>query len=228
MFVPATKNTAEIKQGTVRQACQFADRKPSPHIFGFSQQHHRSELVSELALSFRFRWCDQLVKLLNCLPTPNPVPFLERLAVEFAEEEEWSSRVKPTDMGSPLLLPECSFSVGSRHKDLWRHARSYGDQANVQGAVKAVQKFEQIYLRKEQYYQWIDDRDLIFSRNGPHHAKAPFPRGWKVSFRLPEGFHYDIKHLEQRKFSITDFEGKRYSLVANGYVNMDPHGYVRD
>src|SRR5258708_16745210 len=140
-FVPAAKNTAEIKQGTVRQACRLADLNPSPHSFGFSQQQHRSELVSELTSSFRFRWCDQLVKLLNCLATPNPAPFLERLAAELAEEEQWSTRIRPMDMGSPLLLPESSFSVSGGHKNLWRHARSYSDPANIQGAVKAIRQF---------------------------------------------------------------------------------------
>ena len=50
---------------------------------------------------------------------------------------------------------------------------------------------------KQEHYQWIDDRDLIFGRNGARHADAPFPRGWKFSYRLPDGFHYDIMHLEK-------------------------------
>jgi hypothetical protein len=95
------------------------------------------------------------------------------------------------------------------------------------GAAKAVREFERIYLRKEEYYQWIDDRDLLFGRNGPRHAEAPFPRGWKFSYRLPDGFHYDIKHLEERKFSITDVAGTLHTTAAKGYINMDPHGYVR-
>jgi hypothetical protein len=227
LFVPAPKKNPEINRGTVRQACEFADRQASPHIFGFSTQQHRSEWAGQIAPYFRFRWCDPLVRLLNCLATPNPALFLERLTADLAEEEQWSSRVRPMDMGSPLLLPECSFSVGGGHKHLWRHASSYGDQANIDGAVKAVREFERVYLRKQEEYQWIDDRDLIFGRNGPRHAEAPFPRGWKVSYRLPNGFHYDIKHLEARKFSITDIAGKLHILAANGYINMDPHGYVR-
>jgi hypothetical protein len=131
------------------------------------------------------------------------------------------------DLGSPLLLPECSFSVGRGHKQLWRHARSYGDQANIEGAVKAVREFIRVYLRKQEHYQWIDDRDLIFGRNGPRHAEAPFPRGWKFSYRLPDGFHYDIKHIEGRKFSVTDGAGTLHSSAAEGYINIDPHGYVR-
>jgi hypothetical protein len=227
LFVPAPKKDPEINQGTVRQACRFADARPNPHILGFSAQQHRSEWTSELAQCFRFRWCDQLVSLLNCLATPNPAPFLERLTADLAEEEQWSSRIKPMDMGSPLLLPESSFSVGGGHKHLWRHARSYGDQANIEGAAKAVREFERVYLRKQEHYQWIDDRNLIFGRNGPHHAAAPFPRGWKFSYRLPDGFHYDIEHLEDRKFSITDIFGAPHPSPAKGHINIDPHGYVR-
>jgi hypothetical protein len=140
---------------------------------GFSIEQHRSEWAAELTPYFRFRWCDQLVRSLNCLATPDPTPFLERLAADLAEEEQWSARIKPMDMGSPLLLPECSFSVRGGHKQLWRHARSYGDQANIEGAARAVREFERVYLRKEEHYQWIDDRDLIFGRNGPRHAGAP-------------------------------------------------------
>jgi len=227
LFVPAPRKEPGINQGTVRQACRFADKHSSPHILGFSTQQSRSELAAEIARCFRFRWCDQLVRCLSYLATPNPAPFLERLATDLAEEEQWAFRIKPTDMGSPLLLPECSFSVGGGHRNLWRHARGYGDQANIEGAAKAVREFGRAYLRKQERYQWIDDRDLIFGRYGPRHADAPFPRGWKFSYHLPDGFHYDIKHLEARKFSITDVAGTLHLSVPKGYINIDPHGYVR-
>ena len=132
LFVPAPRKEPGINQGTVRQACRFADKHSSPHILGFSTQQSRSELAAEIARCFRFRWCDQLVRCLSYLATPNPAPFLERLATDLAEEEQWAFRIKPTDMGSPLLLPECSFSVGGGHRNLWRHARGYGDQANIE------------------------------------------------------------------------------------------------
>jgi hypothetical protein len=227
LSVSAPKKNSEINRGTVRQACELANKQESPHILGFSTQQNRSESAAQIAPYFRFRWCDQLVRLLNYLATPNPTPFLEELAADLAEEELWASRVRPMEMGSPLLLPECSFSVGGGHKHLWRHARSYGDTANIDGAVKALREFERVYLRKQEQYQWIDDRDLIFGRNGARHAEAPFPRGWKFSYRLPDGFHYDIKHLEERKFSIPDVAGKLHSVAARGYMNMDPHGYIR-
>jgi hypothetical protein len=227
LFVPAPQKNPGINQGTVRQACQFADKHPSPHILGLSTQQDRSEWVAELQRCFRFRWCPQLVSSLNCLATSDPAPFLERLVADLSEEAQWSSRVKPMAMGSPLLLPESSFRVSRGHEHLWRHARSYGDEENIEGAVKAVSEFERVYLRKQEHYQWIDDRDLIFGRDGPKHAEAPFPRGWKFSYRVPAGFHYDIKHLADRKFSITDVAGALHNSGAKGYINMDPHGYVR-
>ena len=228
LFVPAPRSQPEINAGTARQACKFADAQESPHILGFSTQQDRSELVAEIVHSFRFRWCDHLLSQLGKLATSDPRPFLERLVMEFAEEEQWSSRVKPLDLGSPLLLPECSFTVAGRHKDVWRHARSYGDPANIEGAAKALRGFERDYLRKADFYKWIDDRDLVFGRHGPRHGDAPFPLGWKFSYRLPDGFHFDVTHLEERKFSIGDIAGKRHSAEAKQYINMDPHGYVRD
>jgi len=226
-FVTAPKNAAEINTGLVNQSCNLASQNTDPHIFGFSTQGRRSDLVAVLETCFRFRWCDELVKRFASLSAPDPAPFLDRLALELQEEKEWRSRVKPSDTGSPLLLPECSFRVGSNHRDLWRHARSYGDQANIEGAARAIQRFERSYFRKADQYQWIDDRDLIFGSNGPRHADAPFPRAWKFSFRMPDGFHYDIRHLEKRRFSIADCVGTSHNLAANGYINMDPHGYVR-
>jgi len=67
---------------------------------------------------------------------------------------------------------------------------------------------------------------LIFGRDGPPHTGAPFPRGWKFSYRLPDGFHYDVKHLEQRRFFIIDAVGMRHPSGAKGYINVDPHGYI--
>ena len=227
-FAPAPGRNPEITTATVNHACQMADREESPHILGFSTQKDRGDRMRGVPDCFRFRWCDQLVKLLHYLATPDPGPFWARLIGELAEEEDWSSRVKPADMGSPLLLPEGSFTVAIGHRDLWRHARSYGDPANIVGAQKAIRAFSRDYLKKDGHYKWIDDRDLVFGRDGPRHADAPFPRAWKFSYRLPDGFHYDVKHREERKFSITDARGKTHALPVKGYINMDPHGYVRD
>lgn len=227
-FVPAPKKVPEVNRGTVLQAARIADDTANPHILGLSTQQKRSEWTAELAKCFRFRWCDGLVSALNCLATPDANQFLNRLIIDLTEEEIWSSTVKPTSMGSPLLLPECSFAAGGGHQDMWRHARSYGDRSNIEGAAKAVRVFERTYLRKAERYQWIDDRDLIFGRDGPRHADAPFPRGWKFSYRLPDGFHYDVKHLAERKFSLTDVAGVRHPSGSKGYINIDPHGYVRD
>src|ERR1039457_5266372 len=95
-FHPRRK-TRKLIEELFARLCRFADRHPSPHILGFSTQQHRSEWAAELAPYFRFRWCDQLVSSLPCFATPSPAPFLERLAADLAEEEQWSSRIKPMD-----------------------------------------------------------------------------------------------------------------------------------
>jgi len=104
------------------------------------------------------------------------------------------------DMRSPLLLPECSFSASGGHKSLWRHARSYGDDANIEGAAKAVREFERAYLQKQEHYQWIDDRDLIFGRNGARHADAPFSEGMEVF--LSPARRFSLRHHASRKAQI--------------------------
>lgn len=227
LFVPTPKKGPEISGRMATQACKLADANPNPHIFGFSTQRNRDESVAEIIRCFRFRWSKELVALLGCLSSQNQVPFLERLKVEMDEELQWSELVRPRDTGSPLLLPECSFSASDGINDLWRHARSYGDLNNIVGAEKTIKNFRQIYLRKEDYHRWIDGRGLIFDRNGPRHAAAQFPRGWKFSYRLPHGFHYDVTHCKNRKFSICDAEGVNHVKPANTHINIDPHGYVR-
>jgi hypothetical protein len=145
--VPSPNKKPEVTQGTALQAARISNDNASPHIFGFSEQQNRSELTAGLARCFRFRWCNQqMVGALKHLATSDPAAFLERFTADLAEEDIWSLQVKPRDTGSPLLLPECSFDVSGAHRDMWRHARSYGDRSNIEGAAKAIRAFERVYL----------------------------------------------------------------------------------
>lgn len=229
-YIPSNRKEPAILEGMVRQAQEIADQHEDPHLLGFSAQQDRQLFADQLKPYFRFRWFDHL--LLKCLGSPDPAPFVQNLASELAEECEWADRVKPSDISSPLLLPECSFEAGRKHRDLWRHASAYGDPQNIRGAEKAISGFRNTHRRKVTYksfnsaYKWVDERDRIYDQDGQRHGIAPFPRGWKFSYKVEPGFHFDVTHVSGRRFTLSDANGKLNIVTAGDNLNVDPHGYV--
>ena len=73
---------------------------------------------------------------------------------------------------------------------------------------------------------WCDSRELEF-RHGVHHGYHGLPswRKQKFTFHFPDGFHFDVKHYRDRKFSLDDRKGKLQQFAR--YTNIDPHGFVR-
>ncbi len=229
-YVPSNRTEPEILQRMVKQAQELAEKHDDVHVFGFSAQQDRQKLVGEIKPYFRFRWFDH--ELLKCLGSPDPAPFLQELVSNLAEESEWAARVKPSDLNSPLLLPECSFQPARKHRELWRHASAYGDLENVAGAEKAIKGFRSVHHRKVNLksfstYKWVDEGDRIFDQDGPRHGIAPSPRNWKFSYRIEPGFHFDVTHADERQFDLFDVNGYRCHVNAAAHLNIDPHGYVR-
>jgi hypothetical protein len=230
-YVPSNRKEAAILEAMVRRAQEIADQSEDPHILGFSGQKDRQRFADQIKPYFRFRWFDHL--LLKYLGSPDPTQFVRKLAAELVEECEWAVRVRPSDINSPLLLPECSFEAGRKHRDLWRHASAYGDIQNIMGAEKAIRGFRSAHHRKLSFqsfsstYKWVDERDRIYDQSGERHGMAPFPRGWKYSYKIEPGFHFDVTHVDDRQFSLTDANGNFNHVKAGGYLNVDPHGYVR-
>jgi hypothetical protein len=229
-FVPSNGRFAEISQGSVKRVRELASQCEDAHILGFSTQQNRQDFADQIKPYFRFRWFDH--GLLRCLGSPDPTQFVQALASDLAQEYDWSARIKPSNLSSPLLLPECSFASGSKHRDLWRHASAYGDPNNIIGAEKAINNFRNIYHRKVKLksfskYGWVDEYERIYDQDGPRHGVAPFPRGWKYSYRIELGFHFDVTQAAGRQFVLSDANGKRHHVNGNDHLNVDPHGYVR-
>lgn len=228
-YVPSPRNEAEISPRLVEQAKESARQHEDAHILGFSAQKDRRRFEDQIKPYFRFRWFEH--SFLRCLGSPDPSPFVQRLASDLAEESEWTTRVKPSDLGSPLLLPECSFESKGNHLDLWRHATSYGDPENIVSAEKAIHKFRNTYHRKVNLatfstYKWVDERDRVYGRDGERHGNPPFPREWKYSYKIEPGFHFDVTHLDGRKFVLYDVHRQAHQVTTDSYLNVDPHGYV--
>lgn len=73
---------------------------------------------------------------------------------------------------------------------------------------------------------WIDTCRLLFDRGAPHGVHGmPSWRQQKLGFRLPNGFHFDVKHEQGRSFRLSDSDGTRHEF--NTYANLDPHEFVR-
>ncbi len=230
-FVESPKQDPQILPREVKRALTVASEHSDAHILGFSIQQNRQDVANQLRSYFRFRWFDH--RLLRFVGNPDPSPFVNKMADVLAEESAWSDRVKPCALNSPLLLPECSFDVIGRHRDLWRHAVSYGDPGNIEGAEKAIHAFWNFYRRRIEFEgankqsKWIDRGDRVFSEDGERHGISPFPRGWKYSYRIEDGFHFDVTCSKLRSFFVCDVRGGHTRADSGVHINLDPHGYVR-
>jgi hypothetical protein len=229
-YVPSNGHATGIAQRDVHKIEDFVERDATIHVIGFSDQKNRKDFSDQIAPFFRFRWF--AYELLKCLGSPDSSRFVNGLADDLAEEIEWETRVKPTSLNSPLLLPECAFKAQSKHENLWRHALAYGDIQNVIGAVKAIESFRITYRQKVEFAgysanKWIDNADRVFDEAGPRHAPAPYPRNWKYSYGIETGFHFDVRQLRGHQFSVFDATGTPNLVRTGGYINIDPHGYVR-
>lgn len=228
-FVESPAKEPQISLREMKRALTLASEHSDAHILGFSTQQNRQDFSSQIKSYFRFRWFDH--GLLRFLGSPDPSPFVNQLSSDLAEESAWSHRVKPSALDSPLMLPECSFEVVGRHRDLWRHACSYGDTKNIEGAEKALHAFWNFYRRRVDFEgvkqsKWIDRGDRIFNENGERHGIAPFPRGWKYSYRIEDRFHFDVTCSTGRPFFVCDALGGRTCVHSGAHINLDPHGYV--
>jgi len=207
----------------------MASQNESVHILGFSAQSNRDYYANKIRPYFRFRWFDH--SLLKYLGRPDPTEFTRGIFSDLVEETEWAIRVKPKDLDSPLLLPECSFAADGRHRELWRHA-SARESNDILGAEKAIQSFWKTHRKKVTVsspigYKWVDQRDRIYSPDKLRHAIAPFPREWKYSYRIEAGFHFDVTHSNGRQFELIDANGRLNRANTGGHINIDPHGHVR-
>jgi hypothetical protein len=212
-----------------------AESRGSLHVLGFSAERDRDNVAAQIRPYFRFRWFDHTT--LHAFDTPDSSPFVTLLSSVLTEEFEWAERVKPRSHSDALLLPEPCFACSSAHYQMWSKAKAYGATDSVPAAEKAISGFEHTYNQRIQFqtygqpprsqYKWMDDRRLVFDENGPRHGIAPVPRAWKYSYRLEDGFHYDVSKQNRAEFKITDVEGRIHSVVNNGYINLEAHGYVR-
>jgi len=212
-----------------------AERLGSIHVLGFSKERDKSVVAGQIRRYFRFRWIDNA--LLQYLNLPDATPFAEHIKFILLEEAEWGTRVRPHNEESALLLPEDCFGCSGMHRDVWLKAEKYGSDDAVPTAEKAIDEFTRVYRVKivfqtrgeaeRQQSKWMDDHDLVFDERGAKHGIAPKPRNWKYSYRITNGFHYDVSKSDAKGFHFRDTLGEVHIVANNGYINIDPHGYPR-
>ena len=136
-------------------------------------------------------------------------------------EEEWRNSIRPTS-DSPLLLPETVFSPHPNSTDLWNRARKVNtERDHIHHIVNAITRFRNQHWTKR---CWLDRRQLTFRRGAPHGLHVPNWRRQKLTFRFPDGFHFDVQHERAHSFQLDSENGAR---IFKKYTNVDPHGYVR-
>jgi hypothetical protein len=230
-FAPRNGKEPQLLPQDVNEIERLAKDSDDIHVLGWTaQSKHNLASASIIRQYFRFRWFP--LHMLQQIGSANPEGFLAKLESDLGEESLWTARVKPADLSSPLLLPASCFKCSSRHVELWRHAQAYGDIENINSAEQAVSQFRREYLRRivfsgRQQNKWLDQNELVFDEDGERHAIAPSPRSWKFSYRVIDGFHYDVTHHREREFLLRDVGGTSHRANKREHINVDPHGYVR-
>lgn len=147
-----------------------------------------------------------------------------------AFEQRWCSVVRPPDLHHPLLLPPIAFVPVKDLRDFWRQCNCYGDTAMLDAANSAIQKFRGVHRKSEGGLAafWQDSGDRRFVIDPARHARAPAERAgvrrFRFCYEVPNGFHYDVTHRSEGRFTLNTPEGPHAGIVR---ANVDPWGSTR-
>lgn len=230
VLIPSKQHArAEWAKNDPEEILQRAITNPEgAHVLGFSQVTGRQrDMTLSLKRHLRFRWLSN--HLLTLLHT-NVDQFVAAIKTEAAFEAAWRKYLRPKDHWSPLLLPQAIFTA-KRGTELWEQAAGVspmpGERAlrELERVARLADSFKEAH--REHGY-WIDAKDLKFEI-GEHHASPPNELWmWKFSWRVQNGFHYDVSHMKGNEFHITDiWDETRHHIGVNGYINIDCHGRCR-
>lgn len=195
------------------------------HIFGVSVSKRRGEVEALLRPYFRFRWLD--ARDVGPVGAGNEQPLVDAILNALEEEIYWREEVKPKDWSSPLILPEL-FSANRGLQDMWRLSQSFNNLGHLTAAASCITRFTSSHRRRVDgmsYTPWVAQDDWIWNDGGERHGSPEFPRDWKYSLRLPDGFHFDVSANVKGKSFFVDKYGKRHNFKKN--INVTAHGEIR-
>jgi len=216
---------------SIKRVLDAAAQSPQAHVLAVSEDgDRRAEISAQIRCHFRFRWLSNAD--LVAARRDRFAGWVATLQPILEEEEQWAAQVKPSVVADALILPQCGFGH-DRRLNIWAACEAYNAPNAVRDAVELIERFSGRYKRAvpgsghhASRQQWVNDDGLIFDHRGPRHGAAPFPRRWKYSNCCDDGFHYDVKHSNNRAFTLSGILGPR-DAVTGGYLNMDCHGYFR-
>lgn len=225
-FLPSrSRNRVVLTATRVLEALDEQENEGA-HVYAFRPYRADGASIREALLPyFRFLWLPG--QWLGYFPEQVSM-VVDQITSWLTVESEWASRVKPENHRSPLFLPETSFHAARRLQSLWNAARQRAEGGGITGAARLIQEFREYHFRSADGRRlWVDEQELAFDHTGPRHGQTAYPRNWKYSARIPDGFHYDVKSRTRRSFSVSDPSGKSHEAPSGGHVNVDPHGHVR-
>jgi hypothetical protein len=227
------RNSAGIGARQLDSIMEQAADAGGSHVFGVTDQRDGVSVARQIKVYFRFRW---LTAANVHAISRDSTPFMNELRTVLTEESAWRARVMPTSKQSALILPQGVFRCGGEASQVWRLAERYNENVEFYSVVaEHLIRFSQQYRRRDRAvtghhvagWQWVDDARRVWRDDGPFHGIAPFPRDWKYSYRLPDGFHFDVGHEQRAPFSLNDCHGNAHQAKADGRLNIDAHGWKR-
>ena len=141
-------------------------------------------------------------------------------------EAEWRETLRPRGVSSPLMLPESSFDPMRHVRDLWQRSHQVRiGRDKLESVHRLTDSFRAAHRRP---MCWVDVKERIFDYTGERHAlHVDSARLWKFTFRVPDGFHFDVTCTgSARSLLLRDYNGATRSFRT--HANIDCHGYFRD
>lgn len=202
-------------------------KEEGPHVLAFKspRPEDKAYLRTHVAPYFRFRWLENA--WIDNPETQDLSELISRINSLLEEEEEWDAFIQPHDLDSPLLIPEICFGSRSQVRNMWDDA-STSDGQRIASVLKTINRFKEFHEHRKDdgSKAWLDQSSRIFDWSGDTHGIADYPRKWKFSYAIQEGFHFDVRSATKNKhFELKSVDGEKISTST--YLNVDPHGHIR-
>lgn len=228
-WLSARNKRAGIAEAQVEQLLSLADRHSASSVLVVAQRptSDSERVVARVRAHFRARLISaSVLEQIN----PDPIRAVQALNIHLEIEERWCDVLMPRSESDALLLPETSFLAQSEYRDAWRAAVMAASVVQIGDVARYVENFEEAHRSAAATgvaRHFVCASELRWVDAGARHGRAPFPMYWKYSFRIPEGFHYDVTSQRGRAFTIRDAAGADHRRGASEHANVDPHGSVR-
>ena len=191
------------------------------HVLAFqsSPESDKKSLSHFFYPSYRLVWLNK-----TGLGLFGTIAFEEWLQTIVTFEQEWRSKVRPSNANEALVLPEFVFTSARALHSLWERASKLSvEHDDIQRVAGGIKEFRRLYYRDS---LWEDENGIRYDPRGELHGIPSLAKHkWKYAYQYPLGFHYDVSCPTRRAFLIQDAEGVRHQFSR--HTNVDPHGYVR-